>query len=272
MVIDAHTHVRGEENGDRILRAMDRAGIDRMVLLGPSPGWHVRFGGGLADAHRRVIDLIAKVTAPDCQRLIGFAWIEPTLKDAPEAVDYALGEKGLWGIKMIPWYWYPSDERAIACYERVNAHGKPLTFHTGSLGHSGDTSRFCRPVYTEIFLRYPRMRFVMAHLGWPWIDECIAACHEFRFAAAKHGGSWNSYADTASGPPPVSKIESLPRIFAVLGDTQILYGTDCGSPSDSEALRYYMNQELDILDRIGASQETVDRVMGLNALRWLGVE
>jgi len=79
--------------------------------------------------HRVVLDQIAKLTEVGPNRLIGFAWIEPTLPDALEAVDHTFGEKRLRGVKMITNKWHPADEQAQACYAKISEYGKPMLRH-----------------------------------------------------------------------------------------------------------------------------------------------
>lgn len=288
MAIDVHIHAGGEEEASKILKAMDEVGLARVVLFapfwkfalsgkegGPLPRAAAGDMGSLiaADAHRRANDSIARLVAADPERLIGFAWIEPTMPDALEAVDYALGEKGLRGVKMIPHHWYPSDERAQAVYARVEQHAKPMLFHTGILWGVSDTSQHCRPAFYEIMLHYPKIRFAMAHMSWPWTDECFAVCGKFRAAAqGDPDRQWTSFVDITSGAPRIWKVEALQKALAYLGDQQLMYGSDCSRPEDPEALRYRLEEDRSILRDAGASPEASERILSKNALRWLGIE
>ncbi len=77
---------------------------------------------------------------------------------------------------MIPNHWYPADPTPQACYAKINDYGKPMLFHSGILWGTSGTSKHCRPAFYEIMLLYPKIRFAMAHLTWPWTDECFAVC------------------------------------------------------------------------------------------------
>ncbi len=170
MAIDIHVHTKGGEDGDKILKAMDQAGLKRTVLISRPPHRPLTPDRPDCAGLRAVIDDIAHLVAPDPQRMIGFAWIEPTLPEAVEMVDYALGEKRLAGIKMMPHHWYPDDARAQACYAKINEYGAPMLFHSGILWSRGNTSKYCRPAEFEIMTEYPRIRFALGHMGWPWHD------------------------------------------------------------------------------------------------------
>lgn len=279
MVIDAHLHIRGGESGERILRAMDEAGIAQMVILSepphrifpmrpPSPGEPAPHY-----EHRIVIDDLARIVAPDPERLLGFAWIEPTLPDAAEAVGYAFGDKGLRGAKMMPYHWYPRDERAQACYAQIESYGRPVLFHTGALWGYTETSEFCRPVYAEIFLHYPKLRVALCHIGWPWTDECLAVCGKFRAATRRDPGrEWSCFVEISTGAPRIWKVEALRKALAYLGDGRLIYGSDLFEPENPQALRRHLELEVELLREAGASPEAIERILSGNAQRWLGAE
>jgi uncharacterized protein len=278
-VIDAHVHIKGGEKGEDILRALDAVGLERIVLISTAP--HYELGYPLLratptperDAHGPVIDELARIVAADPERLVGFAWIEPTLEDAVPAVDYALGEKGLWGIKMIPTHWYPRDERAQACYARIETHRRPLLFHSGIMFGQNLTSEYCRPVFFEIMLHYPGVRFALSHIGWPWTDECFAVCGKFR-AATEYDPTreWTSYVDLTSGAPRLWKVDALRKGLAYLGDGQMFYGSDSFYPENPEALRQHLTAERQMLREAGVGPEAAARLLGANAEKWLGID
>ena len=288
MAIDVHIHTRGGEDESKILKAMDAVGLERVVLFspfysfalggvsrGPLPRGKIGDMGDRVspDAHRRATDDLSRMVASDRERLIGFAWIEPTMPDAPDAVDYALGEKGLQGVKMLPQHWYPTDECAQAVYAKIQEYDKPILFHTGILWGVSDTSQHCRPAFYEIMLHYPKIRFAMAHMSWPWTDECFAVCGKFRAAAHGHPErQWTSFVDITTGAPRIWKVEALQKALAYLGDQQLIYGSDCSQPEDPEALRYRLEEDRSILRDAGASPEAMERILSKNALRWLGIE
>ena len=267
MAIDVHVHTSGGEDGAQILKAMDEVGLDRVVLFAVPP--HRRGGEIPKDAHRQSIDEIAKLVSADPRRLIGFAWIEPPLPDALDGVDYALGEKSLPGIKMIPNHWYPGDERARACYQKIEEYGKPMLFHTGILWGLSDTSQYCRPAFFEIMLHYPGIRFAMAHISWPWTDECLAVNGKFK---SNQKGEWTSYVDITSGAPRIWKVDALRKALCYLGDEHILYGSDCHLPGGADYAALRLREDKEMLREAGASAETIDRILNKNPLRWLGLE
>ncbi len=271
MAIDVHVHCSGGEDGKEILKAMDEVGLERVVLLSAPPheSWDETADG---PGHRKAIDDVAGLVAADRKRLIAFAWIEPTLPEAPEMVDYALGEKGLHGIKMIPARWYPDDERAQACYRRVEAHERPMLFHAGILWSWGSTSKYCRPAEFEIMMEYPKIRFALAHMGWPWTDEAIAVADKLKNMQPRREQECTCYLDITTGAPRVWKVDALRKALAYFGDRHLIYGSDSRLPAGKDYAGIRLREDQEMLQEAGASEEAIDRIMRTNALRWLGIE
>jgi len=271
MPIDTHVHTKGGEDGNKILKAMDALGLERIVLMSQPPSWSLATGRDEEVGHRAVIEDIARIITPDPERMLGFAWIEPTLPDAVNAVDYALGEKGLRGVKMLPNHWYPDDPRAQACYARINDYAAPMLFHTGGLWKWGNTSKYCRPAEFEIMMDYPQIRFVMAHMSNPWQDECLFVCHKLKFLQRDRELEWTSYIDIGvSGYRDFGR-DYLRKALYFLGGGRLMACSDCDSPEDPKAYHYDRAREEEILREAGASDETVAGILGENAKAWLGI-
>jgi predicted TIM-barrel fold metal-dependent hydrolase len=275
MPIDVHVHCKGGEDGNKILKAMDEVGLERIVLMSAPPHWSMHSRRPQAVGHRTVIDDIARTVAPDPKRMLGFAWIQPTLSDAVEMVDYALGEKGLGGVKMIPDEWYPDAPCAQECYRRMEVYGGPLLFHSGILWTRGNTSQYCRPAGFEIMMGFPKIRFALAHMSWPWTDECIAVCQKLRWTQTYQEGEelgeeWTCYIDITTGAPRIYKVDAMRKTKALIGDSHLMYGSDCADAENPEAYRHNLHEDREIMAEAGYTAEEIDRVMNTNALAWLG--
>jgi predicted TIM-barrel fold metal-dependent hydrolase len=148
-----------------------------------------------------------------------------------------------------------------------------MLFHTGILWGISDTSQHCRPAFFEIMLHYPKIRFAMAHMSWPWTDECFAVCGKFRAARRREEGrTWSSFVDITSGAPRIWKVDALQKALAYLGDEQLVYGSDCFRPEDGDDLKRHLDEDISILKDAGASPEAMERILSTNTLRWLGIE
>jgi len=153
--------------------------------------------------------------------LYPFYWIDPSRPDAVELVDMAV-EKGICGFKVIRNNGMPIDGPALDAYRRMAHYGKPLTFHSGILYDGLPSSEYFRPVAFEPMLKVPKLRFCLAHISWPWCDECLAVFGKMRDAPWRlrdvKTGVFNPnvptmFIDTAPGPKQVWRKEALQKIY-----------------------------------------------------------
>ena len=170
--------------------------------------------------------------------LYPFYWIDPSRADAVELVDMAVA-KGICGFKVIRNNGYPCDGPALDCYRRMAHYGKPLTFHSGILYDGVPSSEYFRPVAFEPMLRVPRLRFCLAHISWPWCDECLAVFGKMRDTPWRlrdvATGAFNPevpvmYIDTTPGPKTIWRREAMMKIYQTqvrkaIAD-RLMFGTD----------------------------------------------
>jgi predicted TIM-barrel fold metal-dependent hydrolase len=238
MYNDCHVHCRADANGSSVLKAMDAQGMEKAVLIAPH----------MTDSNKnatRSIDIIAKICEADPARLLGFAWVEPTLSEAAQHVQLA-ADRGLTGIKMIPDHWYPYEQRIFPVYEKIQELRRPVLFHSGILFGNLDSSRFCRPVFYEVMIHFPKVKFALAHIGWPWTDECLAVGGRMR-AAARDSGLMQMYVDTTRGTPDIYRVDALDRGLKYLGPEQLIYGSDDHAPGDLSYSRRSVEADREII-------------------------
>ena len=270
MIIDLHVHAWGNETAPEILKSMDAAGLDKICLLAPPPKMDRPM---IAErSMRQWSDWLAGIAAEAPDRILPFAWIEPTLEGAVEEVDHAVNDLGFRGIKMIPNHWYPTDERIFPVYAKIEELGVPVLFHSGILFLHGDSSRFCRPVFFEALLHFPKLRFALAHISWPWVDECLAVYGRFRAATRWSGQPQQMWIDTCPGAPPAWRREALQKAFAYADNSHILWGSDAGGPNLAEHPATVLTNDRRILrQELGLSEATEHRWFGENAQAFLGL-
>ena len=104
-------------------------------------------------------------------------------------------------------HWYPPyDERIFPVYEKIQQLKVPILFYSGILSGNRDSSRFCRPVNFEVMIDLPKIRFALAHIGWPWTDECIAVAGRFAADVLDPVAGLQEHA-----PIPPGRIPTAPR-------------------------------------------------------------
>jgi uncharacterized protein len=228
---DVHSHVWADDHIGEEFRAdlrrvwrddsIARAGYDdharhaeaadrTVVLAFDAP--HV----GFVVPDEFVADYVAR--APD--RLIGFCSVDPVRRDPAVSLSRATEELGLRGVKLAPTYqgFDPLSDPAWRLYEEIARRDLPVVWHQGVTFVRRSIMAYALPrQIDEVALRYPELRIVIAHLGHPWIDECLGVIR-------KHP---NVYAD-------ISALERRPnQLYGGLlaaseygcGD-KLLYGSD----------------------------------------------
>lgn len=258
MYSDSHIHCQPDADGEEILKAMRTHQMQKAVLVAPQMTYS-------DEDVVESIGTIARVCAPNPDRLIGFAYIEPTLPGAVEHVQMA-ADKELRGIKMMPDGWYPYEERLFPVYEKAQELRMPILFHSGIQWSGGDSSRCCRPVNFEVMVRFPKVKFALAHMGWPWTTECLALAGRFRAAAARRDlGARRSYVDLAAGVPDMFQREALQQALRYVGPGRLMFGSDDRVPGNLTASRHHLQEQRNLIcDELGYVEDDFQQIAQRN--------
>jgi hypothetical protein len=166
---------------------------------------------------------------------------------------------------MLPDHWAPCDDFMFPVYETIEALGMPIIFHAGILWGNADSSRFCRPALYESVIHFPKLKIALAHIGWPWTDECIAVVNRF-VSIARHGKRKNPqvFIDCTPGTPPVYRKEAFRRALACCGANMMLYGSDISAPGDFSLTAARMESDAAMLRELNCTEEQIDMILGSN--------
>lgn len=205
MVIDFHGHVGRFEiflafdDPDTMVRSMDLAGIDKSCLFNI---FHP--DGTLGN------DLTASFVARHPDRLIGFAYVSPTMpgRMVPE-LERAFDELGFAAIKLYPPYTPYNADHPVwdPVYGFADERGLAIIVHTGA----DEEPRFLGAAAP----RFPGAVFIAAHAGnsEPYRTQCVEAAQR----------SPNFYVETCSTWRTPGAIEGL---VEKIGADRVLYGSD----------------------------------------------
>lgn len=273
LLLDGHIHVReGAPQPDMLAARMAAAGVDGGVLLSLPPASCIARGGAAQTAAQRLRHVLT--WAQGHARWYPFLWIDPTEPDAAAQVDAAVQE-GIAGFKVICARHDPCADAAMPVYARIAHHGKPLLFHSGILWDGQPSSRHNRPAGFEGLLAVEGLRFALAHISWPWCDECLAVYGKFQNALSLAPDiGVEMFIDITPGTPPIYRRDALTRLHTIGYDIvhNILFGSDCSAPA------YNVQWVLDtrardgaIYEELGLSQDTLALTYGRNLLRFLGL-
>lgn len=112
--------------------------------------------------------------------------------------------------------------------------GMYAAFHCG-IFLDERSSTYCRPALYEGAHLVPGFHGHLAHLGWPWVDECIATLAMETFHAGAAGKDrWQLKADLSFGCPPDWQMDSVRRALNMLPGDMLMYASDCFWPCDPE--------------------------------------
>lgn len=111
------------------------------------------------------------------ERMIGFAGIDPSKpKEAIAELHRAKNELGMVGLSIAPSAqdFHPSNSAAMTVYAEAAQLGLPIVFHAGVHVSAATKLEYAQPVLLdEVAREFPALKIVIAHLGYPWIDETI---------------------------------------------------------------------------------------------------
>ena len=290
MLIDCHVHSTGRETVDEVLKSMDKAGVDKAVIfapypaelggreiIDPKPTGYMEFSelGVNEERQRESTKFISKLQAEAPDRIIAFAWIEPRLKNAVQNVEEAVTKYECKGIKMIPDHWYPYDPKFFPLYEKIQELDVPILFHSGILFGFKDSSRFCRPCNYEVLINFPRLKFALAHVSWPWTDECIALFGRFRanlrrsgFSEDERAKEMQMYIDITPGTPKFYRREVLRKALAYGCEDYMIFGSDSFASNFMNA-KYVAEMDRGIMRELGYSDEMIEKIQSKNVERFL---
>ena len=246
--------------GQCLLKQMNDHGIDVMCIM--------------TSDHRRVYpdrkgpytpnEFLLEVRADAPDRFVCTCGLDP-LRDPYEAVrelERCVREWDFRAVKVYPSYdhFYPADERLFPLYEKALELDIPVQFHMGWTPCVNAPMKYQPPwLLDDVGIRYPQLKVVMCHLGWPWVEQAMATI-------AKHD---NFHADMAYlawfGP------EKLLRWFldfgTVCGYDKLLYGSENSHTTVYPAMMAGLN---DVAARLGLPQfapADMEKIMWRNTAR-----
>ena len=208
-------------------------------------------------------DEVASLVRQRGKELIGFASVDPDLKQAALVeLKRAKEALGLRGLKLNPALqeFDPSGPAALEVFEEAERMDWPVFVHTGLTFSNHYSIQHNQPLtYDDIARKHPKLRICLAHMGWPWVWDAVAVAIR----------NPNVYLDTAGTyvGTPMEHVRQLSSTFSsrlienVLSE-QLMFGSDYP--------RIEMNKMFEAVAELPIRRETLEAVLGGNALRFLG--
>jgi predicted TIM-barrel fold metal-dependent hydrolase len=154
MIVDIHNHVGirvgRSQSGAELIKKMDRAGVDKAVIF--------------SFVEQPDDDFIAREVVAFPDRLVGFACVNPWMRDAAVSeIERSVTKLGLKGLKLHPLLHgaqMDNIELMGPIFDKCEKLGVPI------IAHSGD-SVFSLPIqFEEIARVFPKVTLIMAHAGF----------------------------------------------------------------------------------------------------------
>jgi len=265
----------------------DHAGFDKSIILAVSPQWLDGRLIGTVDTEgslgvegppdpEKCNDYLAACVRADPEHLIGFASVNPAYRGpqaAVEELERSVVELDLSGVKLYPMYqhWLANDpEIAFPVYAKAQELQIPVMIHQAGSTRIDARLELGRPaLLDDIGRTFRDLRVIVAHLGWPWVDEAL-------FLLTKHP---NFYAELSYLIASISRrdlfllLSRCEPMFVPL--EKLFFGTDYpGFLYDPVSLKdklLSVNEEAEACSMPPISTDKLDGIMGPNVARVLGL-
>ena len=275
MRLDCHVHTRptSERYGDiehfnhkLFMDDLKSAGLDGAAVYSLSPKMFPEYS---LEYRMNAALEVCKVS----ENLFPFFWIDPLSDGAVEQVELAV-KKGFDAFKMIPTFYRIDDDKPMAVIEKIASVGKPVMFHSGICFDGEKSSHNLRPCDFEALIKVQNLKFCLAHISWPWTEECIALFGKFRSAKRRYSLSSEMFIDVTPGTPELCRDEVFRHLLLIYNmRDNLMFGSDCNTGKYEIGHSLKWQNIDDALYEKYITEEAVDfkeHVYYKNLLRFLG--
>lgn len=242
-----------------LLHEMDAHGIGWGVFLSPRLAPSV--SEGLAD--------VESVARESRGRLLPTGTVDPTQGEAEiaQALELWSGSPTrLRGIKLYPGYrpFDVTDARLEPVYHWAEQQRVPVWVHQGDTSDADGLLRYTRPILLdEVAVRWRSVRFVLCHLGNPWMEEAATVVYKNENVYADTSGLLNPFAEHYAAQVDRMRTRLRYAVLAVGDVRKVLYGSDWPISSIADAVG--------LVDGLDLPRPDKERILGGNARELLGL-
>ena len=222
-MIDTHVHIGGDEAGfcmneEMVLCSMEKYQIDISIV---SNGDSVEYGDDLKRIpeemqinQEETLARIIRFCRENPGKIYGGFWCKPHHEVVTDAIDKMIAENRdvIVALKVHPTLSNLSftDEKMHPYLKLAEKHQLPVIVHTAD-----DEVANPMRVY-EMACRYPKLKFIMAHMG--------SRDDDADYRAIKYAENNNVYLDTSGRASTQNRV--IERVVERVGSERIMFGTD----------------------------------------------
>jgi predicted TIM-barrel fold metal-dependent hydrolase len=180
-IIDCHVHLNNyheeqahvlEDSVARLRAAMAEAGVGYALVL----------TSYIVNPHRPSVRQVVEALgdAPDLGVVAGISYLNYRERDLRELAD-DLRAGLVKGLKLYPGYepFYPHDKRLQVVYDLAEEFGVPVMIHSGDTYSPKGKLKYSHPLeIDEVAVDHPNVRFVICHLGNPWLTDTMEVVYK----------------------------------------------------------------------------------------------
>lgn len=231
---------------DELLGLMERGGIEKSVMVNMTPTVDMfeaaagKLPPGLTDSQRaseegriraEIIGRLQRRNEWTCQvarehpRLIAYIGLDPWMTGDELVAEIDLRvDQGARGLKLHPaaQRFLPADRRLWPAYERAQELGLPIVYHSGvwSLGERAGNEA-APGNFPELLDAFPRLRVVLAHMGFGDFTTCAALARDYSNVAFDC-----CFVVNGTDRKPTMTDEAAVAAFRQVGIDRVMFGTD----------------------------------------------
>ena len=236
---------------------MRLAGLDYLVL-------HAQDESSIDGAPLMSNEDIHRLVSAHSDMFMGIASVDPNQQDSTEELARAFNELGLLGLRLnlSRLKLSPMDAKVWELLDVCQEFKKPVIFEAGISFDSGYSAKFANPaLYEDLVIKYPQVKFCFTRCAWPFTREVTMLMMKYKNVFTDTGvlyfGSAKEFNEYLFHE--VFRASWVDRSL----NHQIMFA--------SENPRFEQIRMVHATDQLDLHPDTKRRILGQNALDFLGV-
>ncbi|MBM3200172.1 amidohydrolase [Candidatus Woesearchaeota archaeon] len=235
-IIDAHLHV--SFNATELVKIAKELSIDygeagllkEMSKNGVTHAVGISSPGNESPFSKQPTPVDSENILPFYKRnknILGVCTVNPLKVDTKilKSVEKSIKEKVFKAFKIFPgyFYFYPHDKVYHHVYRLAEKHGLPVIIHSGITFKKNALMKYAHPMHVDdAATLFPNVKFIMAHLGNPWMETAKAVMYKNDNVYADLSGLFegSGYAEKEDVKDEILKLTKW------VGYDRLLYGSD----------------------------------------------